>query len=194
MEIAKLAAELDRSPEQISANAIRLILFTGARRAEALSAEWSQIDLAAGLWIKPARSTKQNKEHRVPLNAPALALLTKMRAEAPPNQTYLFPSGIGHLIDIRTMWEAICRRANIPDARLHDLRHTFASTLATAGLSLQIIGELLGHAKITTTQRYAHLQDDAVRAATERAGSIISSALDPPAEVMPFKEARLYGF
>jgi len=66
---------------------------------------------------------------------------------------------------------------------VHDLRHTYASVLASAGLSLPIIGQLLGHTTPTTTARYAHLFDDPLRAAAERAGAIITGK--PPAEVVP---------
>jgi len=61
-----------------------------------------------------------------------------------------------------------------PSVRIHDLRHSYASILASAGLSLPIIGRLLGHTQAATTQRYAHLMDDPLRAATERVGAIVS--------------------
>ena len=77
------------------------------------------------------------------------------------------------------------RAANIKGARVHDLRHTYASVLASAGLSLSIIGALLGHTQPSTTARYAHLFDDPLRAATERAAAIITGK--PTAEVVPLK-------
>jgi site-specific recombinase XerD len=61
-----------------------------------------------------------------------------------------------------------------PSARLHDLRHTYASVLASAGLSLPVIGALLGHTQPATTHRYAHLFDDPLRAATERAAAVVT--------------------
>ena len=70
--------------------------------------------------------------------------------------------------------------------RLHDLRHTHASILASLGLSLPIIGRLLGHTQPATTARYAHLMDDPLRAATERAGAIITAGVGKPsADVVP---------
>ena len=71
-----------------------------------------------------------------------------------------------HRLDIDDAWNALRKTANIPDVRLHDLRHTYASVLASAGLSLPIIGSLLGHSTAATTHRYAHLFDDPLRAAT----------------------------
>jgi hypothetical protein len=81
-----------------------------------------------------------------------------------------------------------CRRAKISGARVHDLRHTYASVLASAGLSLPIIGQLLGHATPTTTARYSHLFDDPLRQATQRAGAIITGK--PAAEPIPLKRER----
>jgi site-specific recombinase XerD len=71
---------------------------------------------------------------------------------------------------------SICELAEIEGVRVHDLRHTYAAQLASAGLSLPIIGALLGHTQAATTQRYAHLMDDPLREATERVGAIISGA------------------
>jgi integrase len=79
-------------------------------------------------------------------------------------------------------------------ARIHDLRHTYASILASSGLSLPIIGQLLGHTQSQTTARYAHLADDPLRAATERAGAVISGAGKPGAEVVTMAGARTRGF
>jgi integrase len=140
-----------------------------------LSAEWSQFDLDAGVWTKPSSHTKQKRVHRVPLSAQARTLLTEMKAEA-GRSPYLFPGrdGKGHLISIQKSWTAACRAAGIADAHLHDLRHSYASTLASSGQSLPIIGALLGHTQPATTQRYAHLIDDALREATEKAGSVIT--------------------
>jgi integrase len=186
-EIARLSEALNNHPEKISANAIRLLLLTGARRGETLSATWDQFDVAGGVWTKPSHATKQAKTHRVPLSTPALALLNGMRAEAGPNAQYLFPSGNGHLTEIKKSWASLCRIVDITGTRVHDLRHSYASVLVSAGLSLPIIGALLGHTQAATTQRYAHLFDDALRAATERAGQIISSAVQPSAEVVPLQ-------
>jgi integrase len=87
--------------------------------------------------------------------------------------------------DIRADWVEICKAASITGARIHDLRHTYASVLASAGLSLPIIGALLGHSQPATTARYAHLFDDPLRAATETAGAIVTGK--PSAEIVPIK-------
>ena len=177
------------------ANALRLLLLTGARRGEVMAAEWSQFELtpavgakqAQGVWIKPAANTKQKREHRIPLNAAAALLLLEMHEQAKPGATFVFPSvdGPGHVENLKRVWRNVCKAAKLDGVRVHDLRHTYASILASSGLSLPIIGALLGHTQQATTARYAHLLDDPLRAATERAGAIISGK--PSAEVVPIK-------
>ena len=183
-EIARLGVALAAHPEQASANAVRLLLMTGARRGEVLSSTWDQFDLA-GVWVKPAASTKQGKLHRIPLSAPAITLLVEMRREAHAYAAmlrpgaklnpYLFPGTAGKpLQEIKRFWASITKAADLKDVRIHDLRHTYASILASAGLSLPIIGALLGHTQAATTHRYSHLMDDPLRAATERVGAIVA--------------------
>jgi integrase len=185
-EIAALSEALNAHPEKLSANAIRLLLLTGARRGEVLSATWDQFNLEAGIWTKPYSATKQRREHRVPLSAPALQLLVKMQEAAADGQRYVFPgTNGGYLTEVKKSWASVCGAAGIEGARLHDLRHSFASVLASSGLSLPIIGQLLGHSNPTTTSRYAHLLDSTLRNATEQAGAIIGGG-----KVVPMKKRR----
>src|SRR5262249_60166020 len=88
---------------------------------------------------------------------------------------------------LRRAWTKVCKDAGIANMRLHDLRHSYASTLANMGVSLQVVGKLLGHSKATTTQRYAHLYDETLRVATDRAGEAITASRNPPAPVVPIK-------
>jgi integrase len=203
-EVVRLADTLTAHPEKTPANAIRLMLLTGARKSEVLGATWEMFDLEAGSWTKPSAHTKQKKEHRVPLSAPARALLQQMRAEAeeemrkarkldpkPQLCPHVFPGIDGKpLGDVKKSWAAICRKAEITGARIHDLRHTYASILASAGMSLPLIGALLGHTQAATTHRYSHLIDDALRAATERVGAIVGGAGQVSAEVVPMPAGR----
>lgn len=201
LEIARLSEVLAEHPEQSSANAVRLLLLTGARRGEVLGAQWSQFDLAAGIWTKPAATTKQKKDHRLPLSAPALQLLSEMKTAADKENVrrrrdglkpppFLFPGKDGKpLQEIKHFWAAVCGKAGISGVRLHDLRHTHASILASLGLSLPIIGALLGHTQAATTHRYVHLLDGTQRAATERLGAIVTAAGKEGGEVVPLLAA-----
>jgi integrase len=131
-EIARLSEALAAHSERSSANAVRLLLLTGARRGEVLSATWNQFDLAAGVWTKPSSVTKQKRVHRLPLSAPALQLLTEMKDAADRENarraqhnmkaiTFLLPGKEGQpLTTIKHFWAAITRKADLPGVRVHD--------------------------------------------------------------------------
>jgi integrase len=186
-ELSRLSAALAELADQNAANAVRLLLLTGARQGELLAARWADIDIDAGVWTKPAATTKQATLHRIPLSEAACRLLAEMRKQADDNATWIFPArGGGHRPHVNEAWIRVRRAARIPDIHLHDLRHTYASVLASAGLSLPVIGALLGHSTPVTTARYAHLFDDPLRAATERASTIITGKA--AAEILPLNK------
>src|SRR5262249_28171811 len=163
---------------------IRLLLLTGARRGELLAAKWADVDLETSVWSKPASTTKQAALHRVPLSEAACKLLSEMRTQAGEDMEWIFPArGGGHRPHINEAWIRVRKAAKLPDVRMHDLRHTYASVLVSAGLSLPVIGSLLGHSTPVTTHRYAHLTDDPLRQATERASAIITGKAS--AQVVP---------
>jgi integrase len=186
-ELARLSAALAELPDQSAANAVRLLLLTGARRGELLAAKWRDVDLDQAIWSKPGATTKQRTEHHVPLSAAACQLLADMRAQA--KSEYLFPArGGGHRPHINEAWIRLRKAAKLPGARLHDLRHTYATILASSGLSLPVIGALLGHSTPIMTQRYAHLTANPLRQATERVSAVITGKA--PAEIVPLKGAH----
>jgi integrase len=157
------------------ANAVRLALLTGARRGELLAAKWVHFDLATGVWVKPASTTKQKSLHRVALSDVAVRLLLEMRRHS-PGEMWVFPARRGgHRKSIRDPWDAIRAAAGIPDVRLHDLRHTFASISASSGASMPLIGAMLGHASPATTHRYTHLLDDPQRVAANKVAEVIGA-------------------
>lgn len=166
-ELAMLRKALDEHPDQKQVDAIRLLLLTGARKGEVLSATWGQFDVERGVWTKPSHHTKQNRTEHVPLSATALELLCRMRKSATCD--YLFPGKKdGHLGDVKKLWGEITKAGRLEGARVHDLRHTYASHLVSGGTPLALVGGLLGHTQPQTTQRYAHLADAALRAATNQ--------------------------
>jgi integrase len=188
-ELARLSVALAEARDVDAANAVRLLLLTGARRGELLAARWTDIDLEARVWTKPGSTTKQKTLHRVPLSEAACRLLAGMREQAGDGAEWMFPAHVGgHRGHINAAWDSLRKAADIPDVRLHDLRHTYASTLASAGQSLPVIGALLGHSTPTTTARYTHLFDDPLREATERAGAILTGAR--PAEILSLDKRR----
>jgi integrase len=192
-ELAALTKALAKYPDKRSADAFRFLLLTGARRGEVLAARWADIDLTEGKWSKPPASIKQKDHHEAPLSAPARQLLSEIRAEQGDKRhalpEYVFPGSgeTGHIVEIKKAWRRICKDAGIANLRIHDLRHSFASQLASGGASLPLIGALLGHSNPSTTHRYAHLFDDPQRAAVEKVGAVITAAGKPGADVVPHR-------
>jgi integrase len=170
-EVKQLLSILETYHSQAVANIIRILLLTGSRYGEVVNATWDQFDLEKGTWTKPAHSTKQRDMHHVPLSSAVIELLKDMKEDAQSH--FLFPGKVPGqpLKDIKKAWHTIRTRAGFPDVRIHDLRHTHASHLVSSGLSLSIVGKLLGHTQASTTQRYAHLADEPLRQAAEFFGN-----------------------
>lgn len=194
-ELARLNKALDAYHNQSAADAIRLILLTGARKGEVLNADWKEFDFKRGTWTKPSHHTKQKKTEQIPLSDSALALLKKMKPkEAGP----LFKGAKegakeSSRVTLQRPWRQICKAAGLADAietmgkrrklirykpkwHVHDLRHTYASYLVSQGVPLYLAGKLLGHTKASTTQRYAHVADEALRNAANRGNALVAGA------------------
>jgi integrase len=184
-ELARLLEALSKHPDRRTADVVRLLLLTGARRGEVLGMRWADLDLTAGKWVKPGSTTKQKTEHEVPLSQAALQLLAEIRqaqsAKGKVLGEYVFPGNgdSGHVVAVKRGWASVCKAAGISNLHVHDLRHSFASQLASGGASLPLIGALLGHSNPATTHRYAHLFSDPQRAAVEQVGAVITAAGQP---------------
>jgi integrase len=179
-ELARLTDALAKANRD-TADVIRLLLLSGARRGEVLSMRWADLDLSTGIWTKPASATKTGIVHDVPLSAPARALLAERWEHKAPGATFVFPSTgeRGYLVNLWRQWSRILADAKIKGLRIHDLRHSFASELVSSGASLPLIASLLGHRDVQTTQRYAHLHMDPRRAAVEKIGAVVANAGKP---------------
>jgi site-specific recombinase XerD len=178
-QLIRLETALREYHDQEAADAIRLLILTGARSGELLKAEWPQFDLERGTWTKPSHHTKQNKIETVPLNRAAIAILADLAERRRSN--FVFPGHEqGARVTLRRPWIQVLKAAGLataepkqgkrrmltryrPVVRIHDLRHTFASHLVSRGESLHKVGRLLGHTQPATTARYAHLDDKALR-------------------------------
>ncbi|MCH9806706.1 MAG: site-specific integrase [Alphaproteobacteria bacterium] len=180
-ELARLAVSLDAAERDATESlyaiaAIRLLLFTGARCGEILQLKWDYVDLSNRMIHLPDSKTGKKTIY---LAEPAVEILEKV----PPmlNNPFVFAGRVdGRPIDkLDRPWFRIRAAADLDDVRLHDLRHAFASVGAMAGLSLPIIGKLLGHKHHATTQRYAHLAETPVRAAGEAIAAQIAEAMAP---------------
>jgi integrase len=155
-----------------AAGAMRLLIFTGARLREILHLKWDNIDFERGLLLLP---TSKTGKKTIVLNAPALAILNAL-----PRSGDFVIAGTSPdkpRSDLKKPWKAVSKRAGFTGVRIHDLRHTHASVGAGAGLGLPIIGKLLGHTQSATTQRYAHLDNDPLKKASEHIGSRLAAAM-----------------
>jgi len=169
--------------------AVRLLIFTGARMTEILTLRWSWIDLDNGVVRLPDSKTGAKTIH---LSAPARAVLDGLpRVSGNPHVIVGGKTG-AHLVNLEKPWRRIRKVAGLDDVRLHDLRHSFASVGAGAGMGLPMIGKLLGHSQPQTTARYAHLDRDPVTAANEDIGRRIAAAMagKPAAKVVKLKARR----
>ena len=177
------AAELARLGDALAAYdgspyvpaAIKLLLFTGARLSEILGLQWNYIDIERGEARLPDSKTGAKTVHLPP---PALAVLATLdRVEGNPHVILGQKPGTA-LVNLEKPWRAIRKAAGLPNVRLHDLRHAFASIGAAGGDSLLVIGKLLGHSQVATTERYAHFALDPIRAAAASIAGRIASALE----------------
>jgi integrase len=186
-ELAKIGDALNKYPG-VAADCVRLIMLTGCRPGEAMQATWEEFDAEPGYWVKPSAHTKQRKTHRLPLNPPAIELVNRLRKKRKGKWVFPGDKPGEHLAALWHVWHFVRKQTGIgKSARAYDLRHTFASVGAGGGLSLPIIGKLLGHTQSRTTQRYAHLADDPLREATEKISTVLTGAGKPGADVVGIK-------
>ena len=161
---------------------VLLALLTGARRTNVLEMAWKDLDLENGRWRIP--ETKAGEPQVIPLHRATLDILKARRDTV--SGFFVFPGTgrSGHLAEPKTGWARILKRAGIKDLRIHDLRRTLGSWLATQGESLLLIGKTLGHKSQGSTATYSRLAVDPVRDAMTRA---IDRMLETTSNVTPFR-------
>jgi integrase len=168
--------------------AIRLLALTGCREGEILSLRWEAVDLEHG-YLRLA-DTKTGRSNR-PLGESAATVLRGLKPIK--DNPYVFP-GVRtgeHLKEIKRVWFAVRQAAKLDELRLHDLRHSYASVPASSGESLLVVRFLLGHARVATTERYAHLGADPVKRAADRASNDIAGWLSgQQTSLTPIRRAK----
>jgi len=176
-EVARLADTLaamenERKLTSIAATAVRLLLLTGCRKSEILSLRWEWVDVERGCLRLPDSKTGAKV---VPLASAAQELLTAL----PRGSEFVLPAakGAGHYTGLQKDWERIRERAALPGLRIHDLRHSFASFAVADGNTLFMVGKVLGHKQARTTEGYAHLANDPLRAVADRTAARITAAM-----------------
>lgn len=168
-ETVRLHEALAKSENTQLKHIVALMLMLGCRKRELLDAKWEHFDMERCNWRIPM--SKSGKARNIPISAKAMAVLQGLRrwkgcSYVLPNPTTLKPYG-----NLFCAWDTARNRAGLPDVRMHDLRHSFASNMVNAGQSIYVVGKLLGHSQVKTTQRYAHLSDATLHAAMDVAAN-----------------------
>ena len=181
--------------EPVSAWALQLLAMTGLRRDEIRQLTWPSIDWQHGqLRLHDTKTGPRT----VTISSQVIALLKEIHdRRGNPRSGRVVPSRTGNTLrSLNTTWLRLREAAGIPDVRLHDLRHSFASDALMGGVPLAIVGEMLGHRQPSTTKRYAHLADNVVRQAVEHttgriveAERTVTAALSP-APYLPLRDAQ----
>ena len=167
--------EEERIELPFSIAAIRLLMLTGCRLGEIMTLQWEHVDIAGKALRLPDSKTGAKVVH---LGQPAVDVLEELdHIEGNPWVIVGTKPG-ARLTDLQPFWQRVRARAGLKDVRIHDLRHTFASTAVASGQGLPMIGKLLGHTQVQTTARYAHLAADPVKAAADQVASSIAASLN----------------
>ena len=199
-ELARLGEALAKAERQgVNRTAlamIRALLLTGARRTEIASLKWAHVDFERGALRLPDSKTD---EKVVALGAPALAVLSSLQQRKATDWVFPAARGPGHFKGMPRIWTRVAKMAGLKvgkaagtlGVRVHDLRHGFASMAVADGNSLYLVGKVLGHTQASTTQRYAHLHLDPVRAVADRTARKIAGALGgKKAKVLTLRRGR----
>jgi integrase len=168
-------AETERSDPRsaLSCDALRILLYTGARKSEVLALRWEHVDLQRAIAFLP--DSKTGKRPLI-LPKPTIQILRRIKEQGLSDQwVFASKSSTGHLLEIRKTHLAACELSGNHELRVHDLRHSFASVAVAGGHVLPVIGKALGHRRAVTTERYAHLGDGPVRHAVESTAAHIAA-------------------
>jgi integrase len=166
--------------------ATRLLILTGCRLNEIMTLQWEHVDLPGKALRLPDSKTGAKVVH---LGQPAIDVLEKIvRVETNPWVIVGTLPG-ARLTDLQPFWQRVRARAGLNDVRIHDLRHTFASTAVASGQGLPMIGKLLGHTQVQTTARYAHLASATVKIAVDEVSNQIAASLRKAAPPAPSESA-----
>jgi integrase len=165
--------EADGNPFPVAA--IRLLALLGARRSEIIQLRWRNVDIDRQLLLLEDSKTREKNIHLSPLAIDILSNLPRVSG----NEFVIAGGKAGRpYVGLDKVWGRIRLSAGLPDVRLHDLRHTYASVGVGASFGLPIIGKLLGHTQAQTTARYSHLAGDPLRKAVDTIAATISAAMD----------------
>jgi integrase len=171
--LSTLETENQELPQAIAA--IRLLILTGARLSEILTLRWDYVDIEQQEIRLPDSKTGRKT---IQIGEPVVALLAAIPHIEGSSYVIAGQKSGQHLVGLPKIWGRIKNKAELPDVRIHDLRHSFASSAARSGMSLPFIGALLGHRELATTNRYVHLMNDPIKQAANTVSTKIAEELN----------------
>jgi integrase len=177
-EMQRFLEALEAEPSQLWKDFFQVCLFTGARRENCLSMRWDELDLDGGAWRIPGKKFKTGQPQTIHLPAVAVEILKRRVDNRSP---FVFPGTgkSGHICEPKKAWRTILERAGLKDLWIHDLRRSLGSWMAATGANLSTIGKSLGHQQVSTTQRYARLNLDSVKAGVDLAVAAMLATAKP---------------
>lgn len=179
-ETERLRVALEHGSNAQLKHIVALLLMLGCRKRELLDARWSEFDLERRSWRIPL--SKNGKPRRVPLSLTVIELLKQLPRWpgcpfVVPNPDTKLPFG-----NLYYPWNKVRIEAGLPELRMHDLRHSFASNLVNSGRSIFEVQKILGHQHIKHTERYSHLSDEVLLSTADAAASAIGSGWTAPSQ------------
>ncbi len=183
-ELKRLMGVLRTDPRRGACLVAQYLLSTGARLNEALQATWDQIDRKNRVWRIPASNSKSKRIRSVPLNDSAIDILNQLDTEGEFEHIFINRKTGKRYVNIHKSWEQIRAKAGLPNLRIHDLRHQYASFLVNSGRTLYEVQQILGHSDSKVTQRYAHLSTKTLQAAAHSASIMINEAIHGSVKVV----------
>jgi integrase len=171
-EVAKLNSALLEEVDWRWKAFFPLLLFTGLRKGELLALTWNRVD------FDQRTLTIEKRKNKKPLVQALVGDAPQILAHLPSRgvSEFVFPGDREGqpLVNPDDAWQRIRERAGLPDLRIHDLRHSFASFLINANVPISVVSKALGHSSIVMSQRYVHLEHQTVRAAMEQSASVMA--------------------
>ena len=177
-ELQRLVAVLDSDPARTACLALKMALFTAARKGEVLHMAWSDINRQANIWTIQAANAKGKKRRFVPLNSGALAILDELSNDDNSGYVFLNSKNGQRLQSIDKVWQRLRKKANLPpDIVVHSLRHMGATMALASGADLATVRDLLGHRDISTTEKYLHASGQSPKGGAAGIDSYLEKAL-----------------
>lgn len=162
---------------------VPMLILTGTRKREVLDAKWSEFDLERRIWR--IGISKSGKARHVPISDGVFNLLQSVPRIDGCEYVFANPATAKPYVSIYCSWNTARKQAGLPDVRMHDLRHSFASFLVNNGRSLYEVQKILGHTQIKTTQRYAHLANDTLLDAANQVSKLVPLSMPSQISAVP---------